>query len=289
MSKRHAPKSGPVADQPSVQRPAGEPERNERDARGRFLPGNGGGPGNPFGRRVAALRKMMLEEFSDEDARKLARKMIGMALEGDMAAARVYTQIAMGRAAPAGDPDRVEVDEWRLSKESAVAIQAWQALMHHLPADLVNELTSIVWPCFVAKFGKFFQEGSDERRASATTKAADEPGETVPADEGPRSTTTPTERQTKPSTNGGNGKRHRAPVGARAHGAAEHQQASSPIGRQDKLGAPSTKGRNGRLGCDVDPEGDCIALDPKDDNGRHSFANLLAGLPPEALEAIARG
>ena len=33
----------------------------DRDARGRFAPGNQGGPGNPFARRVAALRQSLLD------------------------------------------------------------------------------------------------------------------------------------------------------------------------------------------------------------------------------------
>ena len=46
---------------------------NGHDAKGRFTRGNPGGPGNPYARQVAALRKVILnrltEEITEEDRR----------------------------------------------------------------------------------------------------------------------------------------------------------------------------------------------------------------------------
>ena len=54
MSKRRSgDASVPEETVQAGQAPAGD---NGRDARGRFAPGNAGGPGNPFARRVAELR-----------------------------------------------------------------------------------------------------------------------------------------------------------------------------------------------------------------------------------------
>ena len=39
-----------------------------RDVQGRFRPGNPGGPGNPFARKVAALRKALLDSVSEIQA-----------------------------------------------------------------------------------------------------------------------------------------------------------------------------------------------------------------------------
>ena len=45
---------------------------NGRDASGRFAPGNPGGPGAPNARRVAELRRAVLDAVSEEDVRSLA-------------------------------------------------------------------------------------------------------------------------------------------------------------------------------------------------------------------------
>src|SRR6516162_8234307 len=40
-----------------------------RDQRGRFVTGNQRGPGNPFARRVAGLRQVLLDTVTDDDLR----------------------------------------------------------------------------------------------------------------------------------------------------------------------------------------------------------------------------
>ena len=40
-----------------------------RDARGRFIPGHKGGPGNPFAKRSAAIRTAFLEAISPRISR----------------------------------------------------------------------------------------------------------------------------------------------------------------------------------------------------------------------------
>jgi hypothetical protein len=300
MSVLHSTQSVPAADHgPSAERPAGEPERNERDGRGRFLPGNGGGPGNPFNRRVAALRKLMLAELSDEGARRLTRKMLEQAEQGDMSAARVFLQFTMGRAGPSIDPDRVDVDEWRLAQESAVPIQGWYALLQLLPAELVNRLTSIIWPCMTELFGRFMKEGMAERRAPKEA-AANGDGETDGEVGREVAEPTPGEPEPAPSTNGGNGKRHAAPVDARAKGTADQKQPSAPTGNDGKHGAPSQTAANGDRAAarrraakhhgdrprQQAAMGSCGAVS---DDGGQSFARVLAGLPPEVLEAFGRG
>src|SRR5262245_35123958 len=60
-----------------------------RDSRGRFAKGNRGGPGNPFARRVARLRTLLLEIVSEDDLRRILRKLVELAGAGDLAAARL--------------------------------------------------------------------------------------------------------------------------------------------------------------------------------------------------------
>ena len=51
-------------------------------------PGNLGGPGNPYARQVAAMRKVMVNFFNEERMRELAFILYEKAARGDMAAAR---------------------------------------------------------------------------------------------------------------------------------------------------------------------------------------------------------
>lgn len=47
-----------------------------RDGKGRFLPGNPGGPGNPNIRHVAAWRQALNEAVSPEDVAEVAQKLV---------------------------------------------------------------------------------------------------------------------------------------------------------------------------------------------------------------------
>jgi hypothetical protein len=55
---------------------------NGRDARGRFIEGNPGGPGNPHARRIAQLRSILLESISDDDFRYVVRRLVHLAKNG---------------------------------------------------------------------------------------------------------------------------------------------------------------------------------------------------------------
>jgi hypothetical protein len=107
-----APPEGPAA--PAATPP---PAAEGRDAGGRFVRGNKGGPGNPHARRVAELRSALLEAVTPERVRCLAERLYERALGGDTAAAKLLLAYALGRPAPPVDPDRLDLDEWRLRQE----------------------------------------------------------------------------------------------------------------------------------------------------------------------------
>jgi hypothetical protein len=85
-----------------------------RDAHGRFASGNGGGPGNPFARQVAALRKALLASVTDADMEAIMRELLRQAKEGNLAAARLLLSYTLGKPAPAVDPDTLDFHEWEL-------------------------------------------------------------------------------------------------------------------------------------------------------------------------------
>lgn len=83
-----------------------------------FKPGCKGGPGNPFAKQVALLRKSLLESVTEADVAQLGRKLLKQALAGDVAASKVLLSYVVGKPVEAVDPDRLALEAWRL-------IQSW--------------------------------------------------------------------------------------------------------------------------------------------------------------------
>jgi hypothetical protein len=86
-------------------------------ATGKFTRGNGGGPGNPFGRRLAKLRWAFVNAVTDELMGDFARQLVAQAARGDMAAAVLFLRYSIGEPVPAPDPDHVDLDELQLLRK----------------------------------------------------------------------------------------------------------------------------------------------------------------------------
>ena len=54
-----------------------------RDSKGRFLPGNPGGPGNPQARNVATWRKALADAVSADDVTQVAQRLTDAAKAGE--------------------------------------------------------------------------------------------------------------------------------------------------------------------------------------------------------------
>ena len=78
---------------------------NGRDENGRFAIGNPGGPGNPYARRVAELRSALLDAITPDAIRYVMLRMIKMAVEGDVAAAKLVLERAVGKPLPDPMPE----------------------------------------------------------------------------------------------------------------------------------------------------------------------------------------
>ncbi|MEI8372477.1 MAG: hypothetical protein WCJ35_06550 [Planctomycetota bacterium] len=68
----------------------------DRDPRGRFLPGNAGGPGNPLAKKANQLRAALSRAVTAADVRAIARKMIDLAKAGDTTAAKLVYDRSLG-------------------------------------------------------------------------------------------------------------------------------------------------------------------------------------------------
>jgi len=102
-------------------KPANGNDPSGRDANGRFAPGNPGGPGNPFGRKVAALRMAIVEALSEEDVREIVGVLKEKAKAGSTAAIKLLFQYAIGKPSAENDPDRVYLDDQLLLEASRLS------------------------------------------------------------------------------------------------------------------------------------------------------------------------
>src|SRR5262245_42439888 len=75
-----------------------------RGPNGRFSAGNAFSAGNPFQRQLAARRRALLAAVTDEDIRAVGKKLVELALGGDVAAAKVLLPFLLGKPSKPVDP-----------------------------------------------------------------------------------------------------------------------------------------------------------------------------------------
>lgn len=73
---------------------------NGRGKNGQFVAGNSVAKGNPHAKKVAKLRSVMLGATSEADMRAITRKMISLAKNGDVAAAKLVWDRLLGSVTP---------------------------------------------------------------------------------------------------------------------------------------------------------------------------------------------
>jgi hypothetical protein len=122
-------------------------EKNGRDAQGRFAPGNLGGPGNPFARRTAQLRRVLVEAVSDDDIKEIAAMLLFKTKSGDLAAAKLLLGYVIGKPGPAVDPDGLDRAEALRWAEDTVPAETVDAIMHEMPAEVAALMGRFAVPC----------------------------------------------------------------------------------------------------------------------------------------------
>ena len=91
-------------------------EDNGRDGRGRFAPGNRGGPGNPHAAQVSRLRSALLDAITPDDMKAIISALIGKAKAGDVHAASVLFERVLGKPLEIDIIERIESLEAQLSE-----------------------------------------------------------------------------------------------------------------------------------------------------------------------------
>jgi hypothetical protein len=149
---------------------AGAPPESGRGSDGKFVKGNKGGPGNPFARKLAAMRRAFFAAVTKEDLAAIAQAMIEKAKAGDVAAARLVIQYTMGRPAEAVDPDRLDEMEWQQWQRELVGTEM-PAVMTGVHAECANTIARKLVPAMqeqhMGDLHRQCMEREEERREEA--------------------------------------------------------------------------------------------------------------------------
>ncbi len=167
--------NGERAAQPGAPSPDGD---NGRDASGRFARGNAGGPGNPFARRLAAFRKVLLAAVTEDDLRAVTAELVRRARDGDVLAMRLLLAYVIGRPTDAVDPDTLDQQEWDIYRQHPARFEDITALLQTMPPDVACLVVRTTLPYIGAEFGRMLHEFNEAERAAAGTAGnpANRPG-----------------------------------------------------------------------------------------------------------------
>jgi hypothetical protein len=138
-----APPLSPVktAPPPADGQSDAQPAAGQDPATGRFLPGNKCAKGNPHYCRAAALRSAFASAITEDEIRQLARTLYEQAKAGDTTAAGLLLSYAIGKPGPAPDPDRCDLDEFRLLADHPSRAEVLVALLDSVnPAAVTQAL-----------------------------------------------------------------------------------------------------------------------------------------------------
>jgi hypothetical protein len=119
---------------------------NGHDARGRFAKGNRGGPGNPFARQTAALRRALTAAVTEADMQAVAGQLVTQAKLGHLAAIKLLLAYVLGKPAEPVNPDTLDVQEWQLYQQTPVTSEALSTVLESMHADLACTIARAALP-----------------------------------------------------------------------------------------------------------------------------------------------
>jgi hypothetical protein len=171
---RQAPPDPAVQRNTTTDQSAGSPSNH--DARGRFTNGNKAGSGNPYARRVAMLRRAMLRVVQPNDLQAIIVKMILLAGEGDVAAARLVLQYTLGKPTESVDPDTLDLQEVELAKQRLAFKPELPDILDGLPPRVACEVAREMVPGFEKDYRQGYVQMAREREAEEqAAQAAQQP------------------------------------------------------------------------------------------------------------------
>ena len=182
----HGPSSPPPTSNPTAQAQAPD----GRDQRGRFAKNNKGGPGNPFARQTAQMRKVMLECVSEDDLRQVVAAVLVKAKQGDLGASRLVLSYVVGKPGPAVDPDRLDVEEFALYQAETIGSPEMLRPIQGMSAGLACDLLRSMLPVLDRQHSQHYvhmvrqaeaaEEAALDSAAQASTQVEDRSGPEQP-------------------------------------------------------------------------------------------------------------
>jgi hypothetical protein len=142
-----------------------------RDAHGRFAKGNAGGPGNPFARQVAGLRRALIAAVTEEDMHALARTLLAYALEGNMTAAKLLLQYVLGKPPEPVDPDTLSQREWQLFQEQPITRDDLMQTLGRFPLNVACDIVRTAQPGIAQGMMRMAAEVFQKKDAEVQKKA----------------------------------------------------------------------------------------------------------------------
>jgi hypothetical protein len=109
----------------------------DHDSRGKFARGNKLGSGNPFNRKLAAMREQLVDLVGTPGLERLVNALLKNAEAGDLASAKVLLGYVVGQPLKGCHPDALDVDE-------ATRAQAAVPLAPLLRVDAVSPAVAAV-------------------------------------------------------------------------------------------------------------------------------------------------
>ncbi len=91
---------------------------NGRSQKGTFAPGNKLAKGNPHAVKVQKLRNGLLQAVSAADLRRIVKRLVDAAKDGDVAAAKLLFDRLLGPALPLDIEQRLKTLEERLNHDA---------------------------------------------------------------------------------------------------------------------------------------------------------------------------
>jgi hypothetical protein len=161
----------------STEQAAANSNTEHRDANGRFTIGNPGGAGNPFARQVAGLRQALINSVTPEDIQAVAKALIQRAAEGNVQAAKLLFSYAIGKPQPAPEPDRMDVDEWEVYRETVPMKTETAPIIRAGVPELHLKTARMMRPVFAQMMGnqmaEMLMETPEQRAAREDAEAAE--------------------------------------------------------------------------------------------------------------------
>jgi hypothetical protein len=148
-----------------------EKAKAQRDAKGRFVKGNKGGPGNPFARQLGLLRATMVYCVPPERMARVVVALTDKAISGDVAAMKLFFQYLIGTPTEAVNPDRLPIDEWQKIRDGAVDPEEAAKVLERCPATLATDLVKEHW---AGQAERNFQQALQEHAELEAQVAEDE-------------------------------------------------------------------------------------------------------------------